>query len=161
MGCWKRCGRPLIAHSWSSANIPFKAAVNICLSWLPIQFWKLWLVFLIFLSEVVHMLLASVFKDFCSEAIINLCFWSLVHCCFFIGHRPKCFWNDQKKLPVRHFSQNDWKYRLMNTYTVSFNTTVGQMTKTSQWKKKQFHCCRAGDVFLWQVMLFFLDLLIL
>jgi len=36
----------------------------------------------------------------------------------FFGHRPQWFWNDRKKLS--HFGQNVWKYRLMNTVTVSF-----------------------------------------
>jgi len=80
----------------------------------------------------------------------------------FFSHRPKCFWNDQKKLS--HFCQKVWKYRLMNTlkwqlrlslpvpvflvkYSVlgrdaeinwsvmpSFNTTVRHMTEMYQQK---------------------------
>jgi len=34
-----------------------------------------------------------------------------------------------------HFDQNVWKYRLMNTCTASFDTTVRQMTEMSQWPK--------------------------
>jgi len=51
--------------------------------------------------------------------------WSWLFC----GHRPKCFWNDQKKFS--HFSQNVWKYQLMHTVKASFDTTVGQMTEIS------------------------------
>ena len=51
--------------------------------------------------------------------------------CFF-SHRPKRFWNDQKILG--HFDQNDWKYRLINTVTANFNTTVKQMTEMFQQK---------------------------
>jgi len=58
---------------------------------------------------------------------------------FFFGHRPICFWNDRKKLS--HFGQNVWKYRLINTVTASFNTTLRQMTEMSQRKKKQFSNC--------------------
>jgi len=29
---------------------------------------------------------------------------------YLFGHRPKCFWNDRKKLC--HFGQTVWKYRL-------------------------------------------------
>jgi len=54
--------------------------------------------------------------------------------CFFFGHRSNFFLNDQKKLS--HFGQNVWKYMLMIIFTVSFNTTVRQMTEMSQWKKK-------------------------
>jgi len=48
-------------------------------------------------------------------------FWS------FSSHRPICLWNDQKDLS--HFGQIVWKYKLMNTVTASFNTTVRQMTE--------------------------------
>jgi len=37
---------------------------------------------------------------------------------------------NEKKLS--HFGQNVSKYRLMNTVTASFNTTVRQMTEMSQ-----------------------------
>ena len=46
--------------------------------------------------------------------------------CFF-SHRQKRFWNDRKKLS--HFGQNVWKYRLKNTFRVSFKTTILQMTE--------------------------------
>jgi len=36
---------------------------------------------------------------------------------------------------LSHFSQNVWKYRLMNTAMVSFNTTVRQMAEMFQWPK--------------------------
>jgi len=52
---------------------------------------------------------------------------------FFFDHRPKRFWNDRKELS--HFGQNVWRYRLMNTVMVSFNTTVRQMTEMFQWPK--------------------------
>jgi len=57
------------------------------------------------------------------------------HCwkLFFFGHRPKCFWNDQKQLS--HFGQNVWKYRLKNTATASVTATVRQMTEIFQWSK--------------------------
>ena len=42
------------------------------------------------------------------------------------------FWYYRKKLS--HFGQNIWKYRLMNTVTASFNTTVRQMTEMPQQK---------------------------
>jgi len=63
---------------------------------------------------------------------------SLAWACFFwsfVSHRLKCFWNDWKKLS--HFSQNVWKYRLLNTVTASFNTNVRQMTEMYQRKRKQ------------------------
>ena len=52
----------------------------------------------------------------------------------FFGHGPKWFWNDRKKFS--HFRQNVWKYRLINTVTVSFNKTVRQMTEMFQRKTK-------------------------
>ena len=52
---------------------------------------------------------------------------------FLFGHRLKRFWIGRKKLSG--FVQNIWKYRLMNTATAGFNTTVRQMTEMSQRKK--------------------------
>ena len=54
---------------------------------------------------------------------VSCSFWT----CFF-GHRI-----DRGKMILKwpkkwsHFNQNVWKYRLRNTVTVSFNTTVRQM----------------------------------
>jgi len=44
----------------------------------------------------------------------------------FFGNRSNCFWNNWKKFS--NFNQNVQKYRLMNTVTASFTTTVRQMT---------------------------------
>ena len=59
---------------------------------------------------------------------------------FFIDRND--FENDRKKL--NHFGPTVWKYRLMNTVTVSFNTTVRQMTEVFFWpdclsEKKRFN----------------------
>ena len=51
----------------------------------------------------------------------------------FYSHRPKCLWNDQKKLS--HLGQNIWKYKLMHNVTASFDATVRHMTEMSQWPK--------------------------
>ena len=64
--------------------------------------------------------------------------WTSVFYRSFFGRRPKLFWNDRKKLS--HFGQNFWKYRVMNTVTASFNTTVRQMTEMSQRKKTALNC---------------------
>lgn len=53
----------------------------------------------------------------------------------FFGHWPKCLWNDRIKLSP--FGQNVWKCRLKNTVTTSFDTTLRQMTKTSQRKRNR------------------------
>ena len=59
----------------------------------------------------------------------------------------KCFWNDWKKLS--HFSQKVWKYRPMITVTVSYDTTVRQMTEMSQRKNQlvQHFLQNQGDIY--------------
>ena len=47
--------------------------------------------------------------------------------------QTESFGNDWKKLS--HLGQKIWKYRLRNTVTVGFNTTVRQMTEMFQWQK--------------------------
>ena len=53
----------------------------------------------------------------------------------FFSHRTKYFWNEWQTFS--HFSRNVWKYRLMNTVTVSFDITARQMTEMSlqKWLK--------------------------
>jgi len=49
---------------------------------------------------------------------------------------------------LSHFDQNVWKYRLMNIATVSFNTTVRQMTEMFQWPK--YLSKKLTEVFQWK-----------
>jgi len=50
----------------------------------------------------------------------------------FFGRRQNCFLNDRTKLG--HFGQKVWNYKLTNTVTARFYTTVRQMTDMSQQK---------------------------
>ena len=68
-------------------------------------------------------------------------FWTISNTIFqrgeavLFGHRAKRFWNDRKK--SSHFGQNVCKYRLKNTFMVSFNTTVRQRTEMFKRKMKK------------------------
>jgi len=85
-------------------------------------------IFAVNLAEQRYMCVSEEGMEWCS--CVPMCMMCQV---FFFSRRPKRFWNGWRKLS--HFSQNVWKYRLMNIVTTGFDAKVRQMTEMSQWPK--------------------------
>jgi len=49
------------------------------------------------------------------------------------------FFRSRTEMSSSHFGQNVWKYKLMNTASARFNTTVRQLTGMSQRKQNRLH----------------------
>jgi len=73
--------------------------------------------------------------------------WLFFSVIFWSYTELKWFFNDWKKLS--QFSQNVWKYRLMNTVKACFYTAVRHMTEMFQWSKCHSKKLNVSAIICW------------